>query len=80
MHSGGSILTQLLQSELPIIKRIKVTAVVRQESQAALLREHGINAIVFSGLEDTELLQQLASEHDSEIYVPMREYNENLTF
>lgn len=66
VHSGGSILTQLLQSELAIIKRIKVTALVRQESQAALLREHGVEAIVFSGLEDVELLQRVGSEHDSE--------------
>ncbi|KAI3058765.1 hypothetical protein CBS147353_10658 [Aspergillus niger] len=64
VQSGGSVLTQLQQSEVPIIKRIKVTAVVRQESQAALLRERGVDAIVFSGLEDIVLLQHLASEHD----------------
>lgn len=40
------------------------TALVRSESQVTTLGEHGVHAILFSGLDDTTLLTKVASEHD----------------
>lgn len=63
-YIGGAILTQLLQSKIANIKRIQLTVLIRKETQAALLRQHGVEAIIFSGLEDLSLLERVASEHD----------------
>lgn len=61
---GGSVLAQLVSSTDPNIKDIQITAVVRRQDQADLLAKHGINAVLFNGLDDTAQLRRLASEYD----------------
>ncbi|SPO05467.1 related to NAD dependent epimerase/dehydratase family protein [Cephalotrichum gorgonifer] len=62
---GGTVLTQLKTSELKEVKSLAVTALVRKQGQADLLRDKGVDAVVLpGGLDDTEGLANLASQHD----------------
>ncbi|KAK1775286.1 hypothetical protein QBC45DRAFT_422568 [Copromyces sp. CBS 386.78] len=63
-YIGGSVLSTLLSSTNVQIKACKLSAIVRKQSQADLLKEKGVNAIVFDGLDDLETLRKIASEHD----------------
>ncbi|OHE99292.1 NAD dependent epimerase/dehydratase [Colletotrichum orchidophilum] len=67
---GGSVLTQLLNSAHKEINELTITALVRKQEQADILKKKGINAIVFGGLDDSEFLRQTASEHDCVIHTP----------
>ncbi|KAM5350137.1 hypothetical protein ACJ41O_006642 [Fusarium nematophilum] len=63
-YIGGSVLSALLASAYPDIKDSQISALVRKQEQAHLLQEKGINSIVFEGLDQIELVRQVASEHD----------------
>ncbi|KAH6627220.1 hypothetical protein B0J18DRAFT_489965 [Chaetomium sp. MPI-SDFR-AT-0129] len=65
---GGSFLTQLLASSNPNIKKSSFSALVRKQEQADILTAKGINAIIFSDLDDSDALKKAASEHDIVIH------------
>ncbi|OLN86540.1 hypothetical protein CCHL11_08503 [Colletotrichum chlorophyti] len=64
VNSGGTVLTRLLDSSVPEIKDLSITALVRKQDQADLLKEKGVNTVLFQDLNDSEFLQKVASEHD----------------
>jgi hypothetical protein len=68
--SGGSVLNTLLSSENPAIKNLQISALVRGEDKAALLKKLGVAPILFTGLDDGELLTEVASQHDSTPFLP----------
>lgn len=43
---------------------------MRKQEQADLLREKGLNAVLFNGLDDSDQLRAAASEHDYVIHTP----------
>ncbi|KAF7550724.1 hypothetical protein G7Z17_g5512 [Cylindrodendrum hubeiense] len=63
-YIGGSVLTSLLQSTDPNIKASEISALVRKQDQADILKAKGVNAIVFGGLDDTAVVRDVASKHD----------------
>ncbi|KAH6889858.1 NAD dependent epimerase/dehydratase family protein [Thelonectria olida] len=63
-YIGGSILTTLLQSTDANIKASTISAFVRKQDHADLLKEKGVNPILFSGLDDTKIVREVASKHD----------------
>jgi uroporphyrinogen-III synthase len=65
VKSGGSVLNTLLNSKHQSIKALEISALVRGEDKAKVLKEHGVNAILFRDLDDSEALTKAASEHDS---------------
>jgi nucleoside-diphosphate-sugar epimerase len=67
-YVGGSVLNTILSSPHPSLKNIQITALVRREEQAKTLAELNITPVLFSSLDDTALLEQLASEHDVVIH------------
>ena len=63
LSSGGTVLTRLVDSSLPEIKDLSITALVRKQEQADVLKNKGIDTIVFKGLDDLQFLKKVASEH-----------------
>lgn len=61
-YSGGAVLTAILES--PAIKNISISALVRRAEQAETLRAHGVTPILFKGLDDLALLEEVSSEFD----------------
>jgi hypothetical protein len=53
-----------LQSTDANIKASSISALVRKQDQADLLKQKGVNAILFSGLDDTKVVRDVASKHD----------------
>lgn len=52
------------QSSDSRLKSASISALVRREDQAVKLRSQNIEPIIFSGLDDTDSLSRLASNHD----------------
>ncbi|KAK2026332.1 NAD dependent epimerase/dehydratase [Colletotrichum zoysiae] len=67
---GGSVLSQLLNSSYPEIRNLDITALVRKQEQADLLKQKGVKAIVFDGLDDSDFLRKTAGEYDYVIHTP----------
>ncbi|TIC90546.1 Uncharacterized protein CH35J_011860 [Colletotrichum higginsianum] len=67
---GGTVLSQLLNTSNPQIKGLSITALVRKQEQADLLKQKGVDAVVFRGLDDSEFLRKTASEYDYVIHTP----------
>ncbi|KAK1999475.1 NAD dependent epimerase/dehydratase [Colletotrichum falcatum] len=67
---GGSVLSQLLNSSHPQIRSLDITALVRKQEQANLLKQKGIEAVVYEGLDDSDFLKKTASEYDYVIHTP----------
>lgn len=44
--------------------QVSITALVRKQEQVDILVGHGIKAMVFNGLDDTEQLRRIASDFD----------------
>jgi hypothetical protein len=64
LSSGGSILTQLVDTG--ITAKHSVSVLVRGEDKAKTLESKaGVKAILFQSLDEVDLLQHVASEHDS---------------
>jgi uncharacterized protein YbjT (DUF2867 family) len=61
--SGGSVLSTLLESNN--VPDSSISVIVRGEDKAKAFRELGVNVILFNSLDDIELLQRVAGEHDS---------------
>lgn len=49
-----------------MLSKHSLSVLVRGEDKVAVFEKMGVKAILFNSLEETELLQKLASEHDSE--------------
>ncbi|KAJ3943977.1 uncharacterized protein N0V96_005497 [Colletotrichum fioriniae] len=67
---GGTVLTQLLNSSNKDIDALSITTLVRRQEQADILSQKGIHAIIFTGLDDSQFLTKIASEHDYVIHTP----------
>jgi hypothetical protein len=48
------------------VKSLQISALVRSEEQAKRLTELGVTPILFTDLNDVEVIQKAASEHDGE--------------
>ena len=64
--SGSSVLAQLLQSNDEAIKNSQLSVLVRGAEKAKAFSDANINPILFNSLDETEILEKAASEHDSE--------------
>lgn len=64
LGSGGSVLSSLLNSSNPHIKALSISALVRKQEQADLLKAKGIHGIVFSSLDDVDVVRRVAGEND----------------
>jgi len=63
VHSGGSVLNELIShKDAP---KYTLSALVRQESQVEKLKEAGVNALLFKGLDDIDAIKKAAKDHDS---------------
>lgn len=60
--SGGSILTELLQS--PEASELSISALIRRPEQAARLQSLGVKPLEFKGLDDLDACRDAASQHD----------------
>ncbi len=63
--SGGSILHQLLGSDDEAIENSQLSVLVRGAARAKAFFKVGVNPILFNSLDETEVLEKTASEHDS---------------
>ncbi|RYO78674.1 hypothetical protein DL766_004883 [Monosporascus sp. MC13-8B] len=63
-YIGGSVLSTLLTSKNPAVEHISLSALVRGEDRARLLTEAGVNVELFEDLDQTELLENIASNYD----------------
>lgn len=67
--SGGTILTQLRNSTRVDIKSLAITALVRSQSQADVLKANGVETVVLEGgLDDADGLTKLASKYDTVLH------------
>jgi uroporphyrinogen-III synthase len=64
VNSGGEVLHTLLASEYNSIKASSITCVVRSKESAEALSKLGVNVQLFTGLDETDVLADLASMHD----------------
>jgi uroporphyrinogen-III synthase len=55
----------LKNSKHESIRNLEISALVRGEDKAKVLREHGVTPILFRDLDDAEVITRAASEHDS---------------
>lgn len=63
-------MTLLLNSDLPLIKSLKISALVRTQAQADKLSQIGVTPILIKDLDDTETITKAASENDGTIVLP----------
>ena len=61
-------MTTLLESDKKYVSNHLISALVRGEDKAKILAEKGVNPILFHSLDETDILQQVASEHDGMYY------------
>ncbi|TVY56105.1 Uncharacterized protein LCER1_G001958 [Lachnellula cervina] len=66
-YIGGSILSQLLESKHDLSK-YPISVLVRGEDRAKILQNQGFNPILFQSLDEADVLQKVASEHDVVIH------------
>lgn len=59
---GGSVLSNLLESDK--ISNSSISVIVRGEDKAKVFEALGVNTITFNSLDEIELLQRVAQEHD----------------
>lgn len=61
--SGGSILTELIERNSE--DRYTISALIRKPYQASILKDAGVNALIFKDLDDYEAIRDTANDHDS---------------
>jgi nucleoside-diphosphate-sugar epimerase len=61
-HSGGSVLAEILKS--PAVQNATISALVRRQDQAEILRANGVSPIIFEGLDDLVTLEEVSSDFD----------------
>ncbi|KAK7209345.1 hypothetical protein V2G26_016523 [Clonostachys chloroleuca] len=67
-YIGGTVLSTLLASQSHRIRDISITVLVRRQEQADKLVSSHVTPLIFSGLDDLELLERVASEHEVVIH------------
>ena len=65
--SGSSVLTQLLRSSDQAIKSSQISVLIRGAEKAKAFSDAGVNPILFNSLDESEVLEKVASEHDSKL-------------
>lgn len=60
------MLAALVNSNNGILENTEITCVIRNPKQAESLTSVGVKVAMFNGLDETDILAELASEHDSE--------------
>lgn len=68
LNSGGSILAELLKSP----DEYEISALVRNEEQAAILQKVGVTPVLFSGLDDLETNRRAAAQNDGVLHLVIR--------
>jgi hypothetical protein len=58
------VLTALKTSSNSTVKGLSITALVRRQDQAEILKKNGTTPRIFGGLDDYHALKRAASEHD----------------
>ncbi|KAH8422245.1 uncharacterized protein LDX57_000003 [Aspergillus melleus] len=67
-YIGGTVLTQLLNSTIPQIQSLAISVLIRKKEQADIYQSKGVTPVIFNGLEATEDIRRIASEHDIVIH------------
>ena len=70
-YSGGSIIADFLSSSSPVLKRSRITAVVRSDEQAKLLSESGINVLQLDLIDEKAVVESLV-KHNSELVMCLK--------
>lgn len=65
---GGSVLHHLRHSHLENVKRLNISVIVRGDAQAEVFQKQGLKIYKFESLDQSEVLQQIAKEHDVVIH------------
>jgi hypothetical protein len=63
LNSGGSILTELI--DRGVADKYDISALVRKPYHSSILKDQGINPIIFKDLDDFEGIREAAKDHDS---------------
>jgi hypothetical protein len=66
--SGGSVLTALLQAG--VTPKHTISVLVRGEDRAKILADKGVEPILFQELDEIDVLERVASQHDSTHVIP----------
>ena len=62
--SGGTILSDLLESQDAAIRKSAISGLVRGQANVKVLSEKGINAELFSDLDASDEIEKVASGYD----------------
>lgn len=65
IRSGGSILSDLVNSQNDSIQNSSISGLVRGEAKAKLLSETGVNVELFGDLDAGDEIERIASNYDS---------------
>lgn len=65
--SGGTILTSLSSGEYAWAKDLNLSALVRNEEQAAVVRASGFRPVIVSSYDNIDAWTAVAKEFDSEL-------------
>jgi len=60
-------LDALLSSEYVSLNKANISCLVRGEKSAKVLARKGVKPILFNSLDETNVLAQVASQHDSKL-------------
>ncbi|KAL8304524.1 hypothetical protein RB597_004324 [Gaeumannomyces tritici] len=74
-YIGGTVLATLLASSEPALKASRISALVRKEEQAAVLRGLGVDPILFRGLDDVDALRRAAADHDAVVHTASSQHD-----
>ncbi|RFU26460.1 hypothetical protein B7463_g9895, partial [Scytalidium lignicola] len=67
-YIGGAILDALLDEDYVTLNRSNITCLVRGEKNAKAFASKGVNTVLFNSLDNTEVLANVASQHDIVIH------------
>ena len=64
LHSGGSVLTELLSTSHASTRKSPISALVRSDDNVKALASKGVKGILFRSLDEGDVLERVGSEHD----------------
>jgi len=67
-YIGGSVLNHILHSTYKKVKNLKISVLIRNASQAEVFDKQGLRTILFESLDQQDILQKAAKEHDVVIH------------
>ena len=68
--SGGTILSDLLESQDAAVRKSAISGLVRGEANVKVLSEKGINAEIFSDLDASDEIEKVATGYDGMLSAP----------